>query len=48
MKNPGFFCKQYINTHNNIPKFQPKNLCIKQCDNCINEIIEYHTKKLKK
>ncbi len=46
MPNPGFMCKQYIDAHGNIKKYWPKHLCTKQCDDCINEIIDHHSKKL--
>jgi hypothetical protein len=48
MPNPGFYCKQYIDTHNWIKEYWPKHLCTKQCDECINKIIEYHNGKITK
>ena len=48
MKNPGFYCIDFIETHNNLPKYQ-KPQCKNQCDKCVNEIIDHHNnKKLKK
>ena len=45
MPNPGFMCQQYIETHSHLEKFWPKVLCTKQCDKCINEVIEHHRDK---
>ncbi len=45
MPNPGFFCKQYIETHNHLPKYWPKHLCTTQCDDCVNAIIQHHKEK---
>jgi hypothetical protein len=46
MPNPGFRCKQYIDTHDHAKQHWPKHLCTTQCDACVNEIIEYHKQKL--
>lgn len=46
MPNPGFMCRQYIETHNNIKKYWPRGLCVKQCDECINKMLEHHIKKV--
>jgi hypothetical protein len=44
MPNPGFYCRQYIETQSYIKQYWPKTLCINQCDECTNKIIEHHLK----
>lgn len=41
---PSFYCVSFIECHNHLQK--PKQ-CFKQCDNCVNIIIEYHRIKNK-
>jgi len=47
MNNPGFLCQVFIEDHNNIPKYQRK-VCAKQCEKCLNKVLDYHLEKSKK
>ena len=42
MPNPGFYCKKFIDTHNWLPEYWPKHLCVNQCDECLNKVIDHH------
>jgi hypothetical protein len=44
MKHPKFYCTNFIECQNNLPKYQPKD-CKEQCHNCMDIIIDYHEKK---
>lgn len=44
MTEPKFYCTTFINCHSWLPEYQPKD-CKKQCDDCINIIIDHHRKK---
>ena len=46
MKKPDFYCTNFIYTHNNLKKYQLPE-CKKQCDKCINKIIDHHKNKTK-
>jgi hypothetical protein len=43
--NPGFYCRDYIETHNHVNS--PVLSCSEQCDECVNAIAEYHKEKEK-
>jgi hypothetical protein len=45
MTKPDFYCRSFIEKHNNLPKYQTDD-CKKQCDSCVNEIIDHHAKKI--
>ena len=44
MKNPGFYCKNFIEHHNSLPRYQPPG-CTEQCDACMDDIIDHHFSK---
>lgn len=44
MTKPDFYCESFIDKHNNHPRYQPDD-CKKQCDHCVNVIIEHHRNK---
>lgn len=46
MKQPKFYCRAFIESHNNLPKYQPKD-CKDQCHACMDIIIEHHFNKKK-
>jgi hypothetical protein len=46
MERPSFYCKNFIESHNHLPKFQPKD-CKDQCHKCMDIIIDYHFNKKK-
>jgi hypothetical protein len=46
MIKPNFYCKNFIEKHSNLPKYQVKD-CKEQCHNCMDIIIEHHFNKTK-
>jgi hypothetical protein len=44
MKNPGFYCEDYIETHNNIKMYRGRE-CTEQCHTCMDKIIDHHFDK---
>lgn len=44
MDTPKFYCKKFIKEQSYLPEYRT-TICTEQCDNCINEIIEHHSKK---
>lgn len=45
MTKPDFFCQNFFECQNFSKDDQPDD-CPKQCDSCINEIIDHHSKKI--
>jgi hypothetical protein len=43
-KNPGFYCRDYIETNSHVRT--PVCACKEQCQECINAVIEHHSKKV--
>ncbi len=44
MKHPAFYCETFINCHNYLKKYQPKD-CMVQCHTCMDKIIDHHFNK---
>jgi hypothetical protein len=44
MKNPGFFCRGFIDTHSNLPQYRAAD-CGQQCQDCTAIITQHHAKK---
>lgn len=46
MKVPKFYCENFIECQHNLPEYTPKD-CEKQCEKCVNVILDHHSKKYK-
>jgi hypothetical protein len=44
-KKPDFYCRDWIETQNDVPPHGHVYACSSQCDECVNVIIEHHQKK---
>jgi hypothetical protein len=44
MNHPPFYCEKFIESHNHLLKYQPKD-CKTQCHRCMDIVIDHHFNK---